>query len=78
MSRPYHELPDPETPRKGPILDPWLLALLFAWVCGVARIGVLVIDHKPYYLEVAFAGLLAVISVVAGVRALRAWRKRRG
>jgi hypothetical protein len=59
------------------MLDPWHLALLFAWVCGVARVAVLVVDHKPMYLELAFVGLTAITSVVVAAKALQRRHARR-
>jgi hypothetical protein len=58
------------------VIDPWFLALLFAWVCGVARVGVLVVDRRPAYLEIAFVALVAIVTVVALLRLLHLRRSR--
>jgi hypothetical protein len=46
-------------------------------VCGLARVGVLLVDRRPVYLEIVFVALVAAITLVVAARALRA-RRRRG
>ncbi len=75
MSGPYREAP-PTRGRARPGIDPWFLALLFAWVCGVARVGVLIVDRRPVYMEVAFVGLVAAVSVVVLLRFIKGRRRR--
>jgi hypothetical protein len=58
-------------------LDPWMLALLFAWVCDVGRIGLGLVDQRAVDGELGFAGVLAVITAVVGVMHLRRRRRRR-
>jgi hypothetical protein len=55
-------------------VDPWLLALLFAWVADAGRIGLGWVDGRPVTGELGFAALLAVTTAIAlGAR----WRMRR-
>jgi hypothetical protein len=55
-------------------LDPWMLALLFAWVCDVGRIGIGLVDRRPVTGELGFAGLLGITTLIV----LGSWfRKRR-
>ena len=66
MSNPYRAEPNlPESePRRS--LDPWLLSLLFAWVCDVGRIGVGFVNRRPISGELGFGAVLLVISLVVG------------
>jgi hypothetical protein len=46
-------------------LDPWKLALLFAWVCDIGRVGLGLLDGRSVAGELGFAGLLAVTTILA-------------
>ncbi len=70
MHGPYRETFVERTPHLR-ALDPWMLALLFAWVCDLGRIGLGLIDHRSIVGELGFAGVLAVTTVVAGAIAYR-------
>jgi hypothetical protein len=67
MNGPYREVQvAPVEPRRT--LDPWKLALLFAWVCDAGRIGLGLVDGRPVDGELGFAGLLALTTaIVVGV-----------
>jgi len=67
MLAPYREV-SLEPIERHRTLDPWKLALLFAWVCDVGRIGIGLIDRRPVTGELGFAALLgATTLVVLGV-----------
>jgi hypothetical protein len=68
---------DPALPRqrRHRKLDPWRLALLFAWVCDAWRIADGVVNHRGVGGEIGFAGLLGVITVVVLIVDLRARRR---
>jgi hypothetical protein len=66
-----------EMPSERRALDPWMLALLFAWVCDVGRIGLGFVDQRAVDGELGFAGVLAVITAVVGFMGLRRRRRRR-
>ena len=70
---PYREISADRSPRHR-TLDPWTLALLFAWVCDVGRIGLGLLDRRPITGELGFAALLAVTTVIVVVGWVR--RKR--
>jgi hypothetical protein len=66
MFAPYREAPAEPVKRRR-TLDPWMLALLFAWVCDLARIAIGLLARRPIEGELGFAGLLgATTLVVAG------------
>jgi hypothetical protein len=65
-----------EAPLERRVLDPWMLALLFAWVCDVGRIGLGLVDQRAVDGELGFAGVLALITAVVGVTRLRRRRRR--
>jgi hypothetical protein len=52
-------------------LDPWKLALLFAWVCDIGRIGLGLVGGRSIDGELGFAAFLAITTVVAAVASLR-------
>lgn len=63
MNGPYRGMPmERVEPRRT--LDPWTLALLFAWVCDIGRIGLGLIDQRPVTGELGFAALLAATTIV--------------
>ncbi|HEY2511598.1 MAG TPA: hypothetical protein VGI39_12105 [Polyangiaceae bacterium] len=66
MSTPYRA--EPTLPASEPrrSLDPWLLSLLFAWVCDVGRIGVGFVNRRPVSGELGFGVVLLLISLVVG------------
>jgi hypothetical protein len=72
MFGPYRQAPvEPVEPNRT--LDPWKLALLFAWVCDLGRIGVGLVARRPVTGELGFAALLGVTTlIVAG-----AWLQKR-
>jgi hypothetical protein len=71
---PYRErFEEPAPPRRG--LDPWILALLFAWVGDFWTLGNGIVSRRNVEGELAFAGLLAATSLV--VIALRLRDRRR-
>jgi hypothetical protein len=74
MANPYREMATERVPTRRS-LDPWMLALLFAWVCCVGRIGVGLLDRKPVDGELGFAAFLAVVTAFVGGVTVR--RKRR-
>jgi hypothetical protein len=70
MNGPYREVPVAHAePRR--ILDPWKLALLFAWVCDIGRIGLGLLDQRPVTGELGFAALLALTTIIVMVVSLR-------
>ena len=76
VGSPYREMKIEVVPERR-ALDPWMLALLFAWVCDVGRIGLGLVDQRAVDGELGFAGVLAVITAVVGVMHLRRRRRRR-
>jgi hypothetical protein len=76
VGSPYREMKI-EVPRERRALDPWMLALLFAWVCDVGRIGLGLVDQRAVDGELGFAGVLAVITAFVGVLHVRRRRQRR-
>ncbi len=76
MGSPYREM-RVELPPTRRALDPWMLALLFAWVCDVGRIALGLLDRRAVVGELGFAGFLAVITAFVTAQALRR-RRRRG
>ena len=63
MHAPYRQVSvERVAPRRT--LDPWKLALLFAWVCDLGRIGLGLLDRRPVTGEVGFAVLLAATTLV--------------
>jgi hypothetical protein len=66
---PYREAPPVERAPAHRALDPWMLALLFAWVCDIGRIGLGLLGARSVTGELGFAGLLAVTTlIVSGAR----------
>lgn len=63
MNGPYRQIATEAVPKRR-TLDPWVLALLFAWVCDIGRIGLGLLDRRPVTGELGFAALLAVTSLV--------------
>jgi hypothetical protein len=77
MNGPYRQVLTERSPRER-TLDPWLLALLFAWVCDLGRIGLGILDRRGVGGELGFGALLAMTTFfVAGVRLRRRTRKDR-
>jgi hypothetical protein len=76
MNRPYREMYVERAPQRR-TLDQWKLALLFAWVMDIVRIGIELNDRRPIAGEVGFAAVLAVISIVMGAVSLNARPKRK-
>jgi hypothetical protein len=56
--------PPVERPDPRRTLDPWKLALIFAWVCDIGRIGLGLLDRRPVTGELGFAALLALTTVI--------------
>ena len=78
MNGPYRQAAIEPVQRRR-TLDPWMLALLFAWVCDIGRIGVGLLDRRPVTGELGFAALLGLTTVVAlGVSLVRRKRGARG
>jgi hypothetical protein len=73
---PYREAPRARAPRERR-LDPWLLALLFAWVGDAWRLGTGIADRRPVHGELGFAALLAVVSIAVLVVGFVRRRARR-
>jgi hypothetical protein len=48
-----------------------MLALLFAWVCDIGRVGLGLLDQRSVTGELGFAGLLAVTTLIVGGARLR-------
>ncbi len=71
---PYRDAPVPRAPRRR-TLDPWRLALLFAWVCDAWRIADGIVNHRSVQGEIGFAALLAATTVVVLALDLRARRR---
>jgi hypothetical protein len=71
---PYRELPAQRHPVQRR-LDPWYLALLFAWVCDVVRVAYGLVGHRSVGGEVGFAGVLAVVTAVVVVVRLKQRRR---
>jgi hypothetical protein len=71
---PYRDPPLPRAP-KHRTLDPWRLALLFAWVCDAWRIADGIVNRRRVGGEIGFAALLAAITLVVVVVEVRARRK---
>ncbi len=55
-------------------LDPWKLALLFAWVCDIGRIGLGIVGGRPVTGELGVAALLAATTVIVIGVSLRSQR----
>ena len=64
MQGPYREAAFVETAPRHRTLDPWMLALLFAWVCDIGRIGLGLLDRRPVTGELGFAALLGATTLV--------------
>lgn len=77
MSGPYREAAVEPVPRRR-TLDPWTLALLFAWVCDIGRIGVGLLGRRSVTGELGFAALLAATTVVVLGVSLGRKKKKRG
>ena len=76
MLAPYRQVPvERAAPRRT--LDPWMLALLFAWVCDIGRIGLGLLDRRSVTGELGFAGLLGVTTLVVVAGRAGAWARRR-
>jgi hypothetical protein len=75
VGSPYREMKI-ELPPERRALDPWMLALLFAWVGDVGRIGLGLVDRRAVDGELGFAGVLAVVTLVVTAQALRRRRRR--
>jgi hypothetical protein len=61
-------------------LDPWKLALIFAWVCDIERIGLGLIDRRPITGELGFGALLGLVTMIVMVVSARRhhpWKGRR-
>jgi hypothetical protein len=70
MNGPYREVAVTHAePRR--MLDPWKLALLFAWVCDIGRIGLGLLDGRSVAGELGFATLLGVTTVIVAVVSVR-------
>jgi hypothetical protein len=70
MADPYRvALVEPAEARRT--LDPWKLALLFAWVCDIGRVGLGLLGDRSVTGELGFAGLLAVTTMIVFVTSLR-------
>jgi hypothetical protein len=70
MIRPYRVASE-EPLERHRTLDPWKLALLFAWVCDAARIGLGLLDRRPVTGELGFAALLAFTTLIVLATSLR-------
>jgi hypothetical protein len=66
MSAPYRQ-PGIEQVQRHRSLDPWKLALLFAWVCDLGRIGLGLLNRRPISGELGFAAVLATITIAVVV-----------
>jgi hypothetical protein len=73
VSAPYRNVPVPPTERRR-TLDPWRLALLFAWVCDVGRIGVGLVNRRPVDGELGFAAFLTVVTLGVALSAIKSRR----
>jgi hypothetical protein len=58
-------------PRRS--LDPWKLALLFAWVCDIGRVGLGLLAGRSVAGELGFAAILAVTTALVIVTSL--WKR---
>jgi hypothetical protein len=67
---PYREAPIVRV-RVRRTLDPWTLALLFAWVCDAGRIALGILDRRSIEGELGFAVLLGITTVIVIVVSLR-------
>jgi hypothetical protein len=70
MYGPYREA-SIERVKPSRALDPWKLALLFAWVCDIGRIGLGLLDGRAITGELGFAALLGATTVVVVAVSLR-------
>ncbi len=68
---PYRDAAFVEPAPRHRTLDPWMLALLFAWVCDIGRIGLGLLDQRPVTGELGFAAVLAVTTLFVGGARLR-------
>jgi hypothetical protein len=73
---PYREAAVDRTVRAR-VLDPWMLALLFAWVADLGRIASGVLGGRRVAGELGFAALLALTTAIAVGSSLRRRRARR-
>jgi hypothetical protein len=71
MHGPYREA-SIERPKPNRTLDPWKLALLFAWVCDIGRIGLGLLSGRQVTGELGFAALLAGTSLIVLAVSVRA------
>jgi hypothetical protein len=77
MNGPYREASIERT-KPDRTLDPWKLALLFAWVCDIVRVGLGLLGGRRVTGELGFAALLAATTLVVVAVSLRQRSRRAG